>query len=145
MRFSLLIIIFFSASLPLPAQNGDNIIGIWKHPDGKLLIKIDRIGDRYQGRITWLEQSFDANGKPVLDTNNPDPRLRKIPLKGNRILQRLTYNPSKDIWENGRYYVFSEGRTYPCKIVLLDEKRIKISKLTEKGVTVEDEIWLRYQ
>ena len=145
MRFSLLTIIFFLIFIPARAQNGDEIIGIWRHPEGKLLVRIDRVGDRYQGRITWLEQTLDANGDPMLDTRNPDPRLRKIPLKGNRILQGLKYDPSKNIWENGRYYVFTEGKTYPCQIVLLDENKIKISKLTSQNIPLKNEIWSRHQ
>ncbi len=145
MKFIFSILIFFSVSLRLTAQNPDDILGTWKHSDGKLLVKIDRIGDTYQGRITWLDQNFNTDGNPALDVNNPDPRLRKIPLKGNRILQKLTYDPSKNVWENGLYYVFSEGKIYPCKIVLPDEKRMKISRLTPGGTLLKEEIWFRYQ
>jgi uncharacterized protein (DUF2147 family) len=145
MKYIFPFLFFFSVSSHLTAQNPDDVLGIWKHPDGNLLVKIDRIGNTYQGRITWLDQSSDPAGKPALDVHNPDPRLRKIPLKGNRIFQKLIYNSSTDTWENGLYYVFSEGKTYPCKIVLLDAERIKISKLAPDGTLVEEEIWSRYQ
>ncbi len=145
MKFTFSFLIFLTLSHYSTAQNPDGVLGIWKHPEGKLLVKIDRIGNTYQGRITWLAQSSDPAGNPLLDENNPDPRLRKIPLKGNRIFQRLTYNPSTDTWEDGLYYVFSEGKTYPCKIVLINEEKIKISKLTPEGTLLEEEIWSRYQ
>lgn len=145
MKYPFFHVLFFLFSFQLQAQNADDIVGIWRHPDGDLLVKIDRIGNSYQGRITWMANPTGSDGKPLLDVLNPESRLRNMPLKGNRILQKLTFNPSVNIWEEGLYYVFSEGKTYNCKVTLLDKMKIKISRYSRQDTVIEEEVWSRYQ
>lgn len=143
MKYLFLSTLLVLGSFQLMAQNADDIVGIWKHSDGKLMVKIDRMGSSYQGRITWLAIESDSNGKPLLDVNNPVPRMRNMPLKGNRVLKQLTYNQSKDVWENGTYYIFSEGNIYNCRILMPNKKKIKISRYSNEGILVQEEIWTR--
>jgi len=143
MNYLFLSILIFFGSFQVTAQNPDDIVGIWKHSNGKFMVKIDRIGNTYQGRITWLAVASDSDGKLLLDINNPDPRMRNIPLKGNRVLKQLTYNQSKDVWENGTYYIFTEGTIYNCRILLPDEKTIKITRYSKEGSSIQEEIWNR--
>jgi len=142
MKYLFLSILLIPGSFQLIAQNSDDIVGIWKHPDGNSMIKIDRIGSAYQGRITWLAIASDSYGKPLLDTNNPEPRMRNMPLKGIRVLRQLTYNQSKDAWENGTYYMFTEGKAYNCQIIMPDKQKIKIGRYSKEGILIEEEIWI---
>src|ERR1700761_6213305 len=69
----------------LPAAAG--IVGDWLVESRDAVIRIERVGDEYQGTILWQlhdtygpEDGPDLNGKIVTDRNNPDPAQRSQPL-----------------------------------------------------------------
>ena len=62
---------------------GDRLIGIWEPSNGRSRIKIDRIGNKYYGRVVWLIEPNDADGNPRTDINNPNPDLRNVPLEAS--------------------------------------------------------------
>jgi uncharacterized protein (DUF2147 family) len=125
-KFILLFSVVFS-SVSLIAQAGDphKILGIWKSPSRELMIKIDKVGDHFQGRIVWLQTS-GAN-QPALDIHNPDERLQKMPLKGNKVIKDLSFNATKIAWEGGTFYHYEEGKLYNCQITLQSDDKIKIT------------------
>jgi uncharacterized protein (DUF2147 family) len=96
------------------AQN--SISGIWKTEDNKYLVKIDRLGEKATGRIVWLENATDATGKPVLDKNNPNAKMRNLPIKGLKIIEDMVYNDENKSWEGGILYWPENGATYNCRI-----------------------------
>lgn len=141
-RYVFLLAIFFSG-FGLAAQGGnpDHIVGVWKSPSSKLMIKIDKVGNYFQGRIVWV----DTNGmnQPVLDKNNPETRLQKIPLKGNKIIQELSFNSSKSAWEGGTFYNHAEGKLYNCHITSHATGQIKITKYLQNHQDGIVETWTR--
>ena len=65
---SLLLIcaVFFSATLGI-AQNteSDRLLGVWEPSNGKARVKIEKIGEKYYGKIVWLREPNDPNtGQP---------------------------------------------------------------------------------
>lgn len=140
-RYIFLLLLFFSGFI-LVAQVSDpnQIIGVWKSPGNELMVKIDKVGNHYQGRIVWIEI---ANGnEPVLDVNNPEERLREIPLKGNKIIQKLSFDPSKFIWAGGTFYNYKEGKQYNCQISL-NGGQIKITNFSQNQQDSIVETWTR--
>jgi len=68
----------------LPFSNeGDAIVGVWKNGEGTGMFKISKNGEKYQGKIVWLKEPNDPEtGKPKLDKNHPDEKVRSRPVLG---------------------------------------------------------------
>lgn len=141
-RYIFLLSIFFSG-FSLAAQDGNpnQIVGVWKSPSNELMIKIDKVGNHFQGRIVWLEMS--EGNQPVLDENNPEERLRKMPLKGNKIIQELSFDSSKSEWDGGTFYNYTEGKLYNCHVTLHNSGQIKITKYLLNHQDGVVETWTR--
>lgn len=139
-RYIFLLLLFFSGfNLAAQAGSPGQIVGVWKSSNNKFMVKIDKVGNYFQGRIVWIEI---ANGEPVLDVNNPEERLQNIPLKGNKIIQHLSFDPSKSIWGGGTFYNYNEGKRYNCQISLRGNHLniIKYSQNSQEGIV---ETWTR--
>ncbi len=120
----------------------DGIVGTWRSPSGDVLIRIDKVGGQFQGRIVWLKA--DHTGELVLDEKNPDQLRRRMPLKGNKIICDLSYDPDESQWEGGTFYCFKEGKTYKCCIRMAANDQIKVIRYSgspDKGIS---EIWSRH-
>lgn len=141
-RYIFLLLIFFSG-FGLAAQTGspDLIVGVWKSSTKDLMIKIDKVGSHFQGRIVWLDLSKGSN--LALDENNPEERLRRMPLKGNKVIQEISFNSSESVWEGGTFYNHKEGKTYNCQIKLQAVDQIKINKYIQNHQDGIVETWIR--
>ena len=139
--FLLLISLVFS--ITSLANDGDKLVGIWKPSDGRSLIKIDKIGSKYYGRIVWLLEPNDENGNPRTDVNNPDESLRETPLKGYRILKDFYYDEDENLWVDGTIYDPKNGSTYNCKIELKDENTIEVRGYIGTSVFGRTDVWTR--
>lgn len=121
-----LIVFFFSGISMAQDDNGDQLIGVWEPSHGKARVKIDKIGNKYYGRIVWLKEPNDPEtGEPKVDANNPDESMRSTPLRGYRLLKDFTYE-GDGVWENGTIYDPENGNTYKCEIKLKDENTLDI-------------------
>lgn len=137
----LFFIIIGSCSLSAQADDPDQIVGIWKSPSEGMMIKIDKVGNQFQGRIVWLNAT--EKSQPVLDENNPDERLQKIPLKGNKVIQELSFNSAEIAWEGGTFYNHEEGKLYNCHISLRNGDKIRITKYIQTQKDGIEETWVR--
>ncbi|WP_255563655.1 DUF2147 domain-containing protein [Mucilaginibacter rivuli] len=117
------LMLFLVASLTVLAQNGDAIIGKWLNAAGEDQIWIYKKGDKYFGKLGWIKVP-DKNGKPKMDENNPDPKLRTRPDLNLELLQNFTFNG--ETWEDGTIYDPKSGKTYSCKMTLKDNNTLKI-------------------
>lgn len=124
--FLLLTILMNSMAIAAQGEESDKIVGLWKSPDNSLMIKIDKIGDQFQGRIVWVAQTDMSQIQ--LDENNPDQQLRKLPLKGNKIIKELSFNPQDSKWIGGVFYNHAEGKHYRCQISYHSPNQIRITK-----------------
>lgn len=107
-------------------EDGDALIGVWEPSHGKARIKIDKIADKYFGKIVWLREPNDPEtGEAKVDKNNPDESMRDVPLKGYRILKDFKYD-GKGEWSDGTIYDPENGSTYNCVIKLKDDNTIEI-------------------
>jgi uncharacterized protein (DUF2147 family) len=127
------------------AGGGDEekLIGVWQPSDGRSYIKIDKIGNKFYGRVVWLKEPNDEKGAPRVDVNNPDPSLRSTPLKGYRMLKDIVYNAEEDLWEDGTIYDPKNGTTYDCKIVLTADNQIEVRGYVGAAVFGRTDVWTR--
>lgn len=141
-RYVLLLSIFaIGLSLSAQTESPDIIVGVWKSSTNDLMIKIDKVGNHFQGRIVWLDAT--AESKQTYDENNPEERLRAMPLKGNKIIQEISFNPSASVWEGGKFYNYKEGKVYNCQIELLASDQIKINNFLKDHQDGITQTWVR--
>ncbi|MGK0639515.1 DUF2147 domain-containing protein [Schleiferia thermophila] len=144
---------FFLSLLVLPlfcmttanAQNveGDKLIGVWEPSHGKARVKIEKIGDKYYGKIVWLREPIDpVTNQPKVDKNNPDESMRQVPLKGYRILKDFVYN-DKGEWVDGTIYDPENGNTYSCVIKMKDENTLDIRGYIGVKALGRTDVWTR--
>ncbi len=108
------------------AQEADAIVGVWEPGHGKAKVKIDKIDDKYYGKIVWLKEPNDPDtGEAKVDKNNPDESMQNVPLRGYRILKDFQYK-GKGEWSEGTIYDPENGNTYDCVITMKDDNTLDI-------------------
>ncbi len=140
---SVLVVGLFSFSPSQETSEADKLVGVWQPSDGRSYIKIDKIGNKFYGRVVWLEEPNDEAGKPRVDDNNPDEALRKTPLKGYRVLKDFEYNKEEGIWSGGTIYDPKNGTTYNCKIELKSDNKIEVRGYVGAAVFGRTDVWTR--
>lgn len=111
-KLALIFSFLFIASTGIFAQAG-SIVGHWLSEDRDAQIEVYRVpGSKFNGRIVWLEEPLNDEGKPKVDDKNPDVALRDRPTLGLEILKDFTFNASKQEWEKGTIYDPKSGKTY---------------------------------
>ncbi len=98
----------------------DAIIGTWLTASGTAKVQISREGDKYNGKIAWLKNPLDENGKPKVDKNNPDKNQKSTPILGLKMLKDFVYDDGE--WNDGTIYDPNNGKTYSCVIKYRDGK-----------------------
>lgn len=126
------IYVLFIALLPLlststfeetqKVDDKDLILGNWKPSNGRSVVQIYKgkaangeDPEKYYGKIVWLKEPNDENGKPRTDVNNSDDELSKKPLKGLVILKDLEFEEVDGkvvTWDGGTIYDPNNGSDY---------------------------------
>jgi uncharacterized protein (DUF2147 family) len=141
--FSLMSIVLCSMAFVPASADADKLTGVWEPSNGKVKVKIDKIGDKYYGRIVWLREPIDPlTKKPKVDKNNPDSKLRNTPLKGYRLLKDFTYSGNNE-WSEGTIYDPENGNTYSCTIKMTDENTLDIRGYIGISALGRTDIWKR--
>lgn len=105
------------------AQSENAILGLWYNTEKTAQVEIIKSGSEYLGKIVWLIDPA-PNGKPALDNQNSEPKLRSRPLMGLPILQGLKY--SGGMWKDGKIYDPISGKTYSCELNLKSDKILEV-------------------
>jgi uncharacterized protein (DUF2147 family) len=142
--FSLLLFTSFGSSLKAQDVAGDAIIGVWESGSGKARVNIIKSGNYYYGRIVWLREPLNEEGKPKVDKNNPDETLRKTPLLGMRMLASFEYK-GDNLWEDGTIYDPESGSPYNCKISLEDKSTMNIRGFVGISAFGRTDVWKRLE
>ena len=108
-----LIALFLVSSL-YGQSAADVILGTWFTDDKETKIEIYKTGDKYSGKIVWLQEPNEDDGTPKIDDENPDPELQKRPIMGLILLDGFSYNAKKEEWKDGTIYDPKNGKTYDC-------------------------------
>jgi uncharacterized protein (DUF2147 family) len=116
----------------------DAILGRWLTEPRDGIIEITRTADKtYQGRI------IGGNAPHRLDPHNPDPARRQQELLGQTILQGL-HQDGEGSWSGGTIYDPDSGRTYKCRIELLDRDHLKLRGFIGISLLGRSQTWSRY-
>lgn len=137
-----LFIALFAVSSAI-AQDADQLVGVWEPSHGKARVKIEKIGEKYYGKIVWLKEPNDeTTGEPKTDKNNPDPALRENKLRGYRILKDFTYKGDGE-YADGTIYDPENGNTYSCTIKMTDENTLDIRGYIGVSAFGRTDVWKR--
>ncbi len=123
-------------------SDADAIVGVWESGNGKARIKIDKVNDKFNGRIVWLKEPNDEAGKPKVDKNNPEEALRTKPLLGYSMLKGFSYVGEKT-WEDGTIYDPESGSTYSCTITMTDENTLDVRGFIGVSLFGRTDVWKR--
>ena len=124
-----LISIIFSISF---CQNKDDILGTWVSQHGSGKVQFYKQGEKYFGKLVWIKNAENSEGKPQLDVYNPSKELQCKPLLGLEIFKDLDYK-SDGTWTDGTVYDPKSGKTYDCKVSMVSDTKLDIRGF--KGVS----------
>lgn len=103
------------------------VVGFWLTGDKDSQVEILRKTDnKYYGRIVWLDEPLNDQGKPKVDDENPDKAKHTTPIIGLEILKGFSYNDSKKEWAGGTIYDPQNGKTYDCYMWFDGNNTLKI-------------------
>ena len=77
--------IFFLLIAIFCQSQSDEIIGIWLEEEKQSKIEIYKEDNSFFGKIIWLKEPLDENGKVKLDKENPNISLRKKCFSGHTV------------------------------------------------------------
>jgi uncharacterized protein (DUF2147 family) len=138
----LITVILLFTGMTLSAQTkADDIVGVWL-TNGKEPAKIQvyKAGDKYFGKIVWLKNP-DKDGKPKVDSKNPDKNNQSQKIMGLVILQNFKFDD--DEWEDGKIYDPESGKTYSCNMSLNGINTLKVRGYIGVSLLGRTETWTR--
>lgn len=116
-----LLVILLAFIKPAFSQNADAILGTWLNEEKDAKIQVYKTGDKYFGKIIWLKQPTEGDGKtPRKDKKNSSEALRNRPILDLVILSKFTYDDGE--WEDGEIYDPKSGKTYSSNMKLKGNK-----------------------
>jgi uncharacterized protein (DUF2147 family) len=117
-----------------------DIDGVWEVEDGDAHVQIWPCGNSLCGDIVWLKAPQNREGRPRLDDDNENPRLRDRPLLGVELLEGFR-RTAANRWEGGRIYNPRDGETYRVDVELLSADSLKVRGC--QLVFCGEELWRR--
>lgn len=88
--------------------------GLWYNAEKTSKLQFYEVSGKMYGKIVWLKEP-NENGKPKVDANNPDSKLKASPLLGLVFMKNFK-KQSATKWEDGTIYDPRNGKTYSCII-----------------------------
>jgi len=117
-------------------------VGTWTNADKKAKFEIYECGAKLCGKIAWIKDPNQEDGKPKLDINNPDASLKNRPIMGMEFMKNFKQN-EKDKWDNGTIYDPQSGKTYSCYIKIIDKNKIEVKGYIGLSLIGRSQIWTR--
>jgi uncharacterized protein (DUF2147 family) len=124
MKSLLLTLLLITTATVWATDNPDAVLGVWKNGSGKGHIQIYKKANKYYGKILWLRDAKDVNGKPKVDRRNDDPAKRNQPLIGLVMMRDFKFEDGE--WTNGHIYNPSDGKEYKAYMKLQDDNTLSV-------------------
>lgn len=140
--YILIVLTFFTFTITKAQNKPDDIIGIWLVQKKDGTVEIYKKGNKYYGKIDWLSQPNDTDGKLKIDKHNPDASKRKRPIAGLTIVENLTWD-GKGKWEDGSVYNPSNGKLYSAFVKMKDKNTLEFTGFLGFSFIGQTETWTR--
>ena len=105
---------------------GPKEAGVWYDDSGKGAVKVEMCGNKLCGKIYWLKDPLNAEGKPLYDRHNPNEAERGRPICGLQVFGNLA-NMGDGTWDSGWIYDPKEGKSYSVAMELADQDTLKVT------------------
>ena len=114
---ALITFVLMLASTALFAQK-NQIERVWYNQEKTSKIQVYLAKDgKYYGKIVWLDEPNEKDGKPKVDKENPESSLKDKPLNGLLILKGFSVDANdKNLYTGGTVYDPKNGKTYCGKL-----------------------------
>lgn len=114
--FVLFVTCILMTSNPLRSQpvGSDDILGFWLNEEKDAKIEITNVNGKYFGKVVWLKEPNETDGRPKVDDQNPESSLQNRPIIGLELLKNFVFD--EDEWNSGTIYDPDNGKTYKCTI-----------------------------
>lgn len=141
MKKTLFLLAFLFATATVFAQSADAIVGKWLNKDGDAHIQIYKKGSKYYGKLVWLKNPTNEEGKAKTDIHNPNTNLRSRAILGLEILQNFSYDDGE--WEDGTIYDPKSGKTYSCKMTMSGNDKLNVRGYIGISLIGRTDTWTR--
>jgi uncharacterized protein (DUF2147 family) len=106
------------ARSPAPASAaGPPEAGVWLDHTRRGAVMMEPCGANLCGRVHWLKDPLDKQGKPLIDDLNPDKSKRRQPVCGLQVIGGLV-RQADGSWDNGWIYDPEKGERYDLAVRL---------------------------
>jgi uncharacterized protein (DUF2147 family) len=138
-------LLMLAAPDPVRAADADmSPIGTWLTERGGAKIEIANCGSKLCGSIVWLKAPLDAQGRPKLDSRNPDESLRSRNMIGLPLLSDFVRSgDGSNVWQDGRIYDPDDGKTYKCTLTLVDDHTLNVHGYVGISLFGKTQTWTR--
>lgn len=123
------------------AQKSDDILGKWLTATGEGHIEIYKKGNKYFGKLVWINDPNDEKGKLKTDLLNPNVNLRNKPVLGMELLKDFVYEDKR--WTDGTIYDPNSGKTYSCNLNLKNFQQLTVRGYVGISLLGRSEVWRR--
>lgn len=94
----------------------DPIERLWYNQEKTAKIQVFKATDgKFYGKIIWLKEPNNEQGKPKVDFRNPKKEHQNDPVLGLQILKGFVKDGATE-YTDGTIYDPKNGKTYSCKI-----------------------------
>jgi uncharacterized protein (DUF2147 family) len=121
---------------------GESLDGYWMDSDGEVLLDIGRCGNARCGRVAWLRKPRGADGHPLRDFRNPDPKLQSRFVCGLAVVTGFK-KQSDGTWGDGTVYVPDHGMSFSGEAQVLGPNQVKVSGYVLLPIFGSSEVWTR--
>lgn len=122
--FKIILTLFFAfPSIWINAQVEDksyfpDLIGVWLSENKKQKVRVtyDAQKKMYTGKLEWMYEDDQAQGRKLLDVNNPNPKLKSRRVTGINFLHSFKYEGGSKF--RGYIYDPISGKEYRCLLTI---------------------------
>lgn len=114
------LVLLVCALLGAAAQAAEPPLGDWITAEGNSRVRIAPCANDAAtlcGRIVWLAEPLNQEGKPKVDRNNPDAGLQTRPILGLAIVTGMRPSGAGK-WNGGEIYDPTVGKSYNSNMTL---------------------------
>ena len=130
---------------PVQPVAAPTFAGVWIDHTGRGAIEVlpcPGNGGLLCGRIVWLDNPNDKQGKPLRDILNPDTKLRGQPICGLQVIGNV--RPQRDgSYDGGWIYDPEEGAKYDVELRLKDASTLQVMGYMGVKWLSETYVWKR--
>ncbi|MBS1597517.1 MAG: DUF2147 domain-containing protein [Bacteroidetes bacterium] len=111
---------------PLLEKKPDAILGKWRNQENTLIVEVYKYNSEFRGKIVWFDQGDQVPMTERMDVHNPDKYLQNRKVLNLVVLTRLVFNPSNNIWENGKIYDCTSGKEWDSSVWLIKDNLLNV-------------------